>query len=408
MFDESLIRKYARLVLSIGVNLQKNQGLEISCSVENYSIAEIFTEEAYKLGARIVRVRWGNERAERLNYLYADTTALTDIPKWFVDSKNYLVENKFCYVAIDSDDPFAFKDVPAEKLGAIIKEKSKRLKKFSDAVMVNGIRWCVVSLPSKAWADLVFPNEENSVALLFNEIIKSMRLDSDNPVAEWEKHIAILDRRANFLTAQNFEYLRFKNGHGTDLTVGLATDHVWLSAKERAMDGVSFVANMPTEEIFTAPHRDKVNGTLVSALPLSYNGQVIDKFKITFKNGKIVDYSAVKGYEVLKELINTDKGTKYLGEVALIGKNSPIAKSGILFYNTLFDENASCHLAIGKAYPTTVKNGEQLTINELKERGVNDSTEHVDFMIGTPDLSVVGIGFDGKETTLFVDGEWVI
>ncbi len=408
MFDKDLLTKYAELVLSIGVNLQKGQGLEIACPVENAYIAEIFTEQAYELGAKLVRVRWGNEKTDRLNYLYASQDALCDIPKWFVDSKNYLVEQGFCYIAIDSDNPFAFKDVPAEKLSAVAKARSKRLKKFSDQVMSNGIRWCVVSVPSKEWAEMVFPNQNNPQQSLFDEIVKSMRLDAPNPVIAWQEHISTLERRANFLNEHNFEYLRFKNGCGTDLTVGLATDHVWLSAKEKAKDGVSFVANMPTEEIFTAPHCNKVNGKLVSALPLSYNGQVIDKFSITFKNGKIIDFTAEKGYNVLKELIQTDKGTKYLGEVALIGKNSPIAKSGILFYNTLFDENASCHLAIGKGYPTTVKNGENLSPAELKKLGVNDSIEHVDFMIGTSDLSVTGIGYDGKETLIFIDGEWVI
>ncbi len=408
MYDVDLLKKYARLVLEIGVNLQKNQGLEIACPVENAFLAEIFTEQAYMLGAKIVNVRWGSEKVNKLNYLYADTTALTDVPKWFIDSKNYLIEKGFCYIAIDSDDPFAFKDVPAEKLSAVAKARSKALKKFSDAVMENGIRWCVVSVPSKAWAEMVFPNEENPQEKLFNEIIKTMRLDAENPVLEWKNHVAKLNEHADFLNGKNFEYLRFKNGVGTDLKVGLATDHVWLSALEKAKDGMSFVANMPTEEVFTAPHKYKVDGTLVSALPLSYNGQVIDGFSITFKNGKIVDFSAKKGYDVLKGLIETDKGTAYLGEVALIGKNSPIAKSGILFYNTLFDENASCHLAIGKAYPTTVKNGESLTKKQLESLGVNDSIEHVDFMIGTPDLTVIGIGYDGEETIIFTDGEWNI
>ena len=205
-----------------------------------------------------------------------------------------------------------------------------------------------------------------------------------------------------------FDHLLFKNQKGTDLKVGLADDHIWLSAKEKAKDGVNFIANMPTEEIFTAPHAYKVDGVLKSAMPLCENGQVIDEFSITFKDGKITDFSAEKGYDALKNIIDTDDGTKRLGEVALIGKNSPIAKSGILFYNTLFDENASCHLAIGNAYPTCIANGETLTEEELKEKGANDSIEHVDFMIGTSDLSVIGVDKDGNETQIFIDGEWCI
>lgn len=408
MYNEKILKKYAELVLNIGVNLQKNQGLEIACSVENAYIAEIFTEQAYKLGAKLVRVRWNSDRIDKLNYSFADTAALTDIPKWFIDSKNYLVEKGYCYIAIDSEDPFAFKDIPTEKLAAVAKARSKSLKKFSDNVMSNGIRWCVVSVPSKAWAEKVFPDYDDAQERLFVEIIKTMRLDCDDPVKAWKEHIADLERRAKFLNSHDFKQLHFKNGCGTNLTVGLADDHIWLSAQEKAKDGIKFVANMPTEEVFTAPHKDKIDGKLVSALPLSYNGQIIDKFAITFEHGKIIDFTAEKGYDALKELIATDKGTRSLGEVALIGKNSPIAKSGILFFNTLFDENASCHLAIGKGYPTTVKNGEELSSAELKAKGVNDSVEHVDFMIGTPDLSVVGVTHDGEQIQIFRDGEWII
>ena len=408
MFDKNVLEKYADLVLKVGVNLQQDQGLEIACSVENAYIDEIFTKQAYLHGAKIVRIRWASENIEKLNYTYAKTSALTDIPKWFVDSKEYLVDNGFCYIAIDSDDPFAFKDVPADKLSAVRKARSNLLKNFSESVMSNAIRWCVVSLPSKAWAQMVFPNEDNPEQKLFEEIIKTMRLDSENPVEEWQKHISTLQRRANYLNENNFEYLYFCNSLGTDIKVGLAKNHFWLSAEETAKDGVKFDANIPTEEIFTAPHKDKINGVVYSALPLSLDGKIVDEFSLTFKDGKVVNFSAKTGYDTLKELIATDEGTLSLGEVALIGKNSPIAKSGILFYNTLFDENASCHLALGKGYPTTIKGGESLTTDQLKELGVNDSVEHIDFMIGTPDLQVYGIKPNGEKVTLFVDGEWII
>ena len=399
---------FAELVLGIGVNLQKGQGLEIVCPVEKSEVAVAFSEKAYEMGARIVNVRWSCEKTDRVNYLYAEEEALTDIPKWFVDSKNYLVKKGFCYVAIDAEDPSAFKDVPSEKLAAVSKKKSKLLKAFSDEVMSNGIRWCVVSVPTESWAKKIFPAAADPVEELSSAIEKTMRLDEKNPLEAWQKHIATLNRRAEFMNAKNFEYLHYTSANGTDLMLGLAENHVWVSAQEKAKDGVPFVANMPTEEIFTAPHKDKINGVVKSALPLSYNGQIIENFSFTFKKGKVVDFSAEKGYDVLKKLLETDAGTLSLGEAALIGKNSPIAKSGILFLNTLFDENASCHLALGKGYPTTVKGGAEMTVKELKKLGVNDSVEHVDFMIGSPDLSVTGIGYDKSETPLFVDGEWVI
>lgn len=399
---------FAELVLGVGVNLQKGQGLEIVCPVEKSEVAVAFSEKAYEMGARIVNVRWSCEKTDRVNYLYAEEEALTDIPKWFVDSKNYLVKKGFCYVAIDAEDPSAFKDVPSEKLAAVSKKKSKLLKAFSDEVMSNGIRWCVVSVPTESWAKKIFPVAADPVEELSFAIEKTMRLDKKNPLEAWQKHIDTLNRRAEFMNAKNFEYLHYTSANGTDLMLGLAENHVWVSAQERAKDGVPFVANMPTEEIFTAPHKDKINGVVKSALPLSYNGQIIENFSFTFKKGKVIDFSAEKGYDVLKKLLETDAGTLSLGEAALIGKNSPIAKSGILFLNTLFDENASCHLALGKGYPTTVKGGAEMTVKELKKLGVNDSVEHVDFMIGSPDLSVTGIGYDKSETPLFVDGEWVI
>ena len=408
MIKGKILQDYAELIIKIGVNLQPDQGLEIACPIEKSEFAIELTKAAYKHGAKIVNVRWNCDQIDKLNYANATTETLTDIPKWLVDSKNYLVQNNFCYVAVSADDPEAFKDIPAEKLFEISKAKSKALKKYSDCVMSNGIRWCVVSVPTSAWAKKVFPNQSDPEQCLSEQIEKAMRLNTENPLYAWEEHIRVLEKRANFLNKQRFSYIHLKNQKGTDLMVGLCDDHIWTSARELAKDGVPFMANMPTEEIFTAPHRLKVDGVLKSAMPLCVNGQIIDDFSITFKNGKIVDYCANLGHGALKGLIETDKGTSRLGEIALIGKNSPIAKSNVLFYNTLFDENASCHLAIGQGYPTTVKNGDKLTKKELLELGLNDSTEHEDFMIGTPDLSVVGIKENGEKITLFADGEWVI
>lgn len=408
MFDKKTLADYSEIVLKIGVNLQKGQGLEIVCPVEMREAAHALARTAYAVGAKIVRIRWEDETLDKINFLNAGIDALTEVPKWVVSSKNYLVEKGFCYVAVSAENPSAFKDVPAEKLAAAVKARSKALKKFSDEVMSNGIRWCVVSLPSEEWAKQVFPDNQNAEQTLTRAIEKSMRLDFDNPLNEWKKHIEKLNARAEYLNSRDFEYLHFENSLGTDLYVGLAEGHKWLSAKEKAKDGIDFVANLPTEEIFTAPHRLKTQGVVKSAMPLSYNGRIVDKFSIKFKDGKVRDFYAEKGHDVLKHLIETDKGTSRLGEVALIGKNSPIAQMNTLFYNTLFDENASCHLALGKAYPTTLFGGETLSQKELLARGANDSVEHVDFMFGTPDLKVTGVTKNGEKTEIFTDGEWAI
>lgn len=408
MFNKKQLKDFAKLVLRYGVNIQKGQGLEIACPVDCKETARALAEQAYLMGAKIVRVRWNDEILEKINYDYASTNALCEIPKWWVDSKEDLVKNNFCYVAIANENPTLFKDVSPKKLGAVSKVKSKLLKNFSNSVMSDKIRWCVVSVPTKDWAKEIMPNDKNALKKLTQAIATTMRLDKPNPSLEWEKHLRLLETRAEFLNNMNFEYLHYENSCGTDLNVGLCDDHIWLSAKEIAQDGVDFVANMPTEEIFTAPHRLRVNGRVKSSLPLLYNGQIIDKFTLEFKDGKVVNYTAEKGYDTLRELIQTDEGSAYLGEVAIIGKNSPIAKTGILFYNTLFDENASCHLALGKAYPTNVKNGANLTESEQKALGLNDSIEHVDFMIGTSDLKITGITHNGEKIIIFNDGEWTI
>ncbi|MCQ2386897.1 MAG: aminopeptidase [Clostridia bacterium] len=408
MLKGKLLEKFAELSLKIGVNIQKGQGLLIVCPVEKSEVAVAISKKAYEFGAKIVDIRWECDETEKINYQFADTKALCDIPKWIIDSREYLVKNNFCYIAIASENPSAFKDIPSEKISKVQQVKGKLLKSFSDSVMNNEIRWCVVSVPTYKWAKQVFPKSKDPEKELSSAIEKTMRLDKSNPLSAWNKHIQALQKRAEFLNKHNFEYLHFTNSLGTNLTVGLAKNHTWLSAEEMAKDKVKFVANMPTEEVFTAPHKDKVNGTVYSAMPLCYNGQIIDKFSITFSKGKVVSCKAKKGEALLKKLIETDNGTKSIGEVALIGKDSPIAQSNILFYNTLFDENASCHLALGKAYPTTIKGGDKLSITELKKLGANDSIEHVDFMIGTKDLSVIGIDYEKKKITIIKNGKFVI
>ena len=400
--------RYAELALKFGVNIQKGQRLEILCPTEREDFALILVETAYKLGAKTVNITWENQKVERLNFLYAKTEDLCAIPKWLIEQKNAIVEDGACYICVDAEDPNAFSGLDEEKISAYITAKAKALKNYKDAVMSNGIRWCVISAPTKIWADTVFEKDDNSFEKLTSAIATCMRIDNDDHLSVWEKHVKKLASRADFLNEQCFSSLHFSSANGTDLTVGLADGHIWTSAMEKAKDGIDFVANLPTEEIFTAPHCYRVDGVVKSALPLALNGNIVDDFTLRFKDGEVVEYSAKKGYETLKRLIETDEGNKRIGEVALIDKNSPIKKTGVMFYNTLFDENASCHLALGKAYPTTVKGGTDMSASELKKVGLNDSVEHIDFMFGTDDLSVVGIKENGDKVPLFKDGEWLI
>ena len=399
--------RYAELALTYGVNLQKGARLDVICPTECEEFGLIIAEKAYQKGARIVNIDWDNQRLDAITYKYAKKDELIKIPDWLVAKKNSVIDENACYIAIDADFPLIFNGLDEEKIAAHRNARAKAIKRYHDAVMSNEIRWCVISAPSKDWANLVFDGDENSYKKLKDAIAKTMRIDCDDYLEKWKNHLDALKKRADYLNEKSFDAIYLKNSLGTDIVVGLAKNHVWSSAKEKAQDGVEFVANLPTEEVFTAPRKNDVNGVVKSAMPLSYNGNIVDEFSLTFKDGKVVDFSANKGYETLKQLIETDEGTHYLGEIALIGKNSPIAKSGILFYNTLFDENASCHLALGKGYPTTVKGGESLTDEQLLALGVNDSVEHVDFMIGTNDLSVFGVK-DGKKEPIFVDGEWCI
>lgn len=402
------IEKLAELAIKVGVNMQKGQKVLINCPVEKSETGRIFAKKAYELGASLVKIEYADEKLLRINYENADINELEKIEKSFVMRKEEYVDENYCYIVIDADDPNLLNGIDGEKINRVNIARRTALKKYNDAVMKNAIRWTIVAIPSPAWAKRVFPNSQNPEEELWQAIKKTVRLDTDDPVAEWQKHIAKLNARAKFLNDKNFEYIRFESANGTNLDVGLADGHQWLAAEEKGLDGHKFIANLPTEEVFTAPHRLKVNGTLKNALPLAHDGNIIDDFYITFKNGKAVDFGAKQGYDTLKNLIESDEGSHYLGEIALIGKNSPISNSGILYYNTLFDENASCHLAIGKAYPTTLVNGDKMTAEELNKCGANDSLVHCDFMIGTKDLKVTGIDKNGKTTPIFANGDWII
>lgn len=409
MLEKKKLHHFADLAIKIGVNLQKDQFLVVNCPVECAYFARIITEQAYKAGAGQVFVNWKDDTISRLTMQNASEDVLTEIPQWQKDKFEYYIQKGVALISVSASDPALYSGIDANKIRRVSTATAKSQKNFHNATMSNFLRWCVVSVPTSKWAQKVFPDCDEQLAIdnLWKSIETIMRLDHDDPTKAWQDHCDKLFERANFLNENNFESIHLKNEKGTDITIGLPENHVWLAAKEKAQDGKEFLANIPTEEVFTAPHKFKVNGKVVNALPLCENGEIIDDFFIEFSEGKIVNFGAKKGYETLKGLIETDEGTAYLGEIALVSKQSPIAQQHRLFYNTLFDENASCHLAIGKGYPSCVKDFLDLDENQLIERGINNSVEHVDFMIGTPDMFIEGIRKDGTKVTIFKDGDWI-
>ena len=407
--EKALLQKYATLVVKVGVNLQKDQILVINSPIECAEFARCIAEEAFAAGAHEVVVSWGDELLAHIRYQQGQKELFTEFPEWRQKFYMDYAEQGAAFVSIAARDPEIFNDIEPEKLKLSQQAAGAALLEYRARLMNNRNTWCVVSVPTASWAAKVFPgvSEETAVAKLWDAIFKTVRIEPDNdPVAVWREHIAFLQKAAKFMNEHDFASLHYTNSLGTDLTIELPEGHIWAGGAELSELGIEFAANMPTEEVYTLPKRDGVNGTVAAAKPLNFNGNLIEGFKLTFKDGKVVDYSAEKGEEILKGLLETDEGACYLGEVALVPYDSPISKSGILFYNTLFDENASCHLALGKAYPTCIKGGETMDSVTLLQHGVNDSLLHEDFMIGTRDLAIVGTTKTGEKIQVFANGNF--
>lgn len=408
LMDRDILEKYARLAIKSGINVQKGQIVVINAPLECAEFARIAAETAYHEGAGDVVINWGDELFQKIRYMNAPDEVFDSFPEWrrmlFVD----YAKAGAAFLSIYAEDPELMRDVIPDRLARANKAKNMALKEYYERTMSNMNSWAVISLPTVAWASRVFPGDPPQKAFnrLWEAIIKAVRLDADDPVASWKAHLKNLKKRLDFLNSRQFRFLKYRNSLGTDLTIELPKDHLWAGGADYTTEGVEFIANMPTEEVFTLPMRTGVNGTAVASLPLNYNGRLIRDFSLTFRDGRIVDFKAGEGYEALKNLIDTDDGSHYLGEVALVPEDSPIARSRILFLNTLFDENASCHLAIGRAYPTNLKDGTRMSQEELDEAGVNDSIVHEDFMIGTPDLDITGVLPNGEEIPVFRDGRY--
>lgn len=407
----SIQKKYADLIAKQGINVQKGQPVIISASVEAYSFVELLVKSCYRQGAKIVEVQWHDSVNQKSDYRYASTKTLSYVPSWLVDKMQERIDNNYARISLISSDPDALKGINADKMQKVNIAKSTHLRRFSEAYMASKIQWCVAAYPSYKWAKKVFPHLSKSKAFeaLFMAILESSRVSVENdPIIEWENHDNSLLTKSQKLNQLNFKSLRYLSKNGTDFTVGLVKNHIWAGGAEECALGVKFNPNIPTEEVFTMPERHSAEGKVVSTKPLSYQGNLIESFYLIFKEGKVVECHAEKGEDILRSLVNTDAGSASLGEVALVPFHSPISQSNILFFNTLFDENASCHLALGNAYPMNVQGGTEMSKEELDAVGANSSIVHEDFMVGAEDLSIVGTTYDGQEIPVFVNGDWAI
>ncbi|MCF6136688.1 aminopeptidase [Pseudalkalibacillus berkeleyi] len=407
---EQKLDQYAELVVKIGLNIQEGQRLLILSPIEAKDFTRKVTKHAYDNGCKHVFVNWNDSATSRLHLEGASEETLKDnLQPWDVDKLNSLAEHNDAMLNITGDDPNAFSGVAPERLMWVQKDKGEKLQAFSKAQLNGDMHWAIAGVPTSGWAKSVFPelSEQEAIDALWEAIFKTVRIDQEDPVAAWEEHTNTLTEKVNYLNEKQFKTLHYKS-EGTDLSIDLHPDHLWIGGGHNSTIDTSYIPNLPTEEVFTTPLKNGVNGTVASKKPLSAMGNLIDNFSLTFKDGKVVDFSAEKGYETLEQLLNIDDGMKYLGEVALVPYDSPISNSGIIFNNTLYDENAACHLAIGTSITMSVKEVGHLQKEELEEIGVNQSRGHTDFMIGSADLDIVAETQEGEKVQLFKDGNWAI
>ncbi len=407
MFKE-LLSKYAKLAVLKGINIQKGKLLVINSPIECNEFARLIAEEAYKAGASDVIINYNDEKFNKIRFSNASVETLTFVPDFEKDKYDYYVKNGASFLSISASDPDLLKDIDSKKISAAQKSRRQTLKNYFEACNSNKNPWCIVSVPTDGWAKKVFSNcdSKKAVESLWDAIFTVMRIKENDPVEAWSKHLKNLSEKVDYLNKSNFKYLHFKNSLGTDLKVELVKNHMWCGGADVTQNGITFIANMPTEEVYTTPKMDGVNGIVYSTKPLSYCGNLINNFSLTFKDGKVIDCTAETGLDVLKEIINTDENSCRLGEVALVPYDSPISNSNIIFFNTLYDENASCHLALGSSYPSCIKNGESMTKEELLNSKANSSLVHVDFMIGNKDTSIIGVKEDGSQIPVFKNGNW--
>ncbi|MHA0857222.1 aminopeptidase [Paenibacillus sp. CMAA1364] len=404
---EDKLENYATLAVNIGVNIQPGQTLVISAMIESADLVQRIARKAYEAGAKLVKVNYSDEVISRLRYESASSESFTEPPTWFAGEMIELAENGAAFLTIISSSPDLLKGIEPQRISDHQRTYGQAMYKYRQYQQADKMSWNGIAAPSPAWAAKVFPDAapEAQMDMLWDAIFAAVRADQPNPIQAWHEHIDRLQAKSNQLNSKKYQSLHFV-APGTDLTIELPEGHIWAQAGSINEQGNSFVANIPTEEVFTAPLKTGVNGKVSSTKPLSYGGNIIDRFSITFENGRIIDFSAEEGYDTLERLVNMDEGSHYLGEVALVPFQSPISQSNILYYTTLYDENASCHLAIGSSYAFNLEGGKTMNPEELAARGMNQSITHVDFMMGSAQMNIYGLTRDGLEEQIFADGNW--
>ena len=404
---KSILRKYAKLTAKVGANVQKGQDVVIYASVDQELLVSYVVEECYRLGARKVMVEWGSDLITKLSYQKESVKTLSEVTPWVIEKQKYYCKDLPAMIYIDSDDPDGLKGVDQRKMAEVMKNRYPILKPYRDE-RDNKYQWTIIGAPSKAWAKKVFPDlpVNRAVEKLWEAILYTSRV-TDDPIKAWQEHNEDLEKRTKFLNSLNLDYLHYQSSNGTNFKVWLSNNVLWEAGGEKTLGrNIFFNPNIPTEECFTSPIKGKAEGKVVASKPLSYQGQLIENFSIIFKEGKAVEVHAEKNESLLKEMISMDEGAAYLGECALVPYDSPINNLGILFYNTLYDENCCCHLALGMGFTNLVKDYQNYTNDQLHEMGINDSAIHVDFMIGSKDLKITGYTKDGKPVEIFKNGNW--
>ena len=413
-FDRKL-GVYADLIVHIGLGLRKGQNLAIGgknltrgAPLSTAPLVRKVAVSAYKAGANYVTVLWDDDQQHLIRLEHGDPETFETYPNWRTDAIIEHAKRGDAIFTIFAENPDLFAGQNSEHVSTLQHTMERNLQPGTDLLMKNAYNWTLVSVPTVGWAKKVFPemNEEEAMSALWEMLFKFCRIDLDDPVAAWKQHIADLAKRSDYLNGKAYDALKY-TGPGTDLSVGLPEGHIWKSAQATTnTTGISFVPNLPTEEVFSMPHKERVDGTVAAALPLNYGGSLVEDFSLTFKAGKVVDFQAKKGKETLKGILEADEGAGQLGEVALVPHSSPISQSGRLFYNTLYDENASCHLALGRAYQVSMQGGEQMSQEEFGEKGGNYSLVHIDFMVGSDKLDIDGLDAEGKSEPVMRQGEW--
>ena len=405
--DKLKLENYAKLIVKCGLNVQAGQEVIISCGLAQSDFVTYVAEECYRAGAKRVTVKWSHLPLTKLSYLYRTEETLSEFTDIERAEWQYRVDSLPCLLWLDSDDPDGLAGTDSAKIAAANMARFPSIKPYRDAIE-NKYQWCIAAVPGKEWAQKIFPGipADDAIEKLWDAILSCSRV-TDDPIAEWDTHNKNLAMRCKFLNDNHFDRLEYKSSNGTDFVVGLNDKGIFCGGGETTLGtNIYFNPNIPSEEVFTSPMRGRAEGKVVATKPLSYQGKLIENFWLRFKDGKVVEVGAEKNQDVLEKMIAMDEGAAYLGEVALIAYDSPINNTGILFYNTLFDENASCHLALGRGFNNCIEDYEQFSNDDFEKLGVNYSMIHVDFMIGAKDMSIVGVTKDGKRVQIFKDGNW--